>query len=191
MDYLNITKESLKKYYGLDLVKDEVNSVDIDFDFLSTSRIVFNRSVWETLQNIMITTQVDTKEIGFLLVGKEFLPNQVYFSEVILSDAPLKSNVTDFGEEITYFLKTVIDENLDIRCVIAHGHSHPNISEFYQNFSLKDLAGLVELTFSVEDFKLKNMQLVGCLVLPEREVKFVYFNPSDNKFYRFKNIEVE
>lgn len=191
MDCLNIAKESLKKYYGLDLKLDGSNCVDVCFDFLNASRVVFSKNVWEKLQNIMITTQVDTKEIGFLLVGKEFLPNQVYFNEVILSDAPLKSNVADFGKEITSFLKTMIEENLDVRTVIAHGHSHPNISEFYQNFSLSDLAGYVELTFSVEDFRLKNMQLVGCLVLPEGEVKFAYFNPDDNKFYAFESVEIE
>jgi len=191
MDYLNIAKESLKKYYGLDLVEDEVNSVDISFDFLKTSRVVFSKSCWEVIQNIMITTQVDEKEIGFLLVGKEFLPNQVYFSEVRLSDAPLKSNVTDFGEEITSFLKMMIDENLDVRKVIAHGHSHPKTSSFYQNFSLQDLASYVGLTESVEDFKVKNMQLVGCLVLPDGQVKFAYFNPADNKFYGFESVEIE
>ena len=91
----------------------------------------------------------------------------------------------------TESLKTMIDENLDVRTVIAHGHSHPNISPFYQNFSLKDLASYVCLTEIVEDFKLKNMQLVGCLVLPEGQVKFAYFNPSDNKFYDFEKIEIE
>lgn len=58
-------------------------------------------------------------------------------------------------------------------------------------FSLWDLASYVELTKMVPDFETKNMQLVGCLVTPDTEIRFAYFNPADDKFYGFETIEVE
>ena len=143
------------------------------------------------IQNIALTTQVDEKEIGFLLYGKEFLPNQVYLSKIVLSDAPLKSITAEFGKEITEELHQIIDENLDQRLVVVHGHSHPKISSKYSCFSLGDLSSYVELTESVIDFKEKNVQLVGCLVLPEGTINFIYYNPEDDKFYKFDIIEVE
>jgi len=190
--FLEKTIESLQKYYQKSFpLQSNAPIEEVSFEHLQNSRIVFQKEVWEMIQNIALTTQVDTKEIGFLMYGKEFLPNQVYFNKIILSDAPLKSIETEFGQGITEDLKTKIDENLDERTVVAHGHSHPKISEKYQYFSLGDLASYYELTEAVPDFQSKEMQLVGCLITPDLPIQFAYYNPADNKFYDFETIEVE
>ncbi len=191
MNFLEIARLSLEGNYGLTLPSDASVAINVDFDHLKTSRVVFSEFVFAKLQNIAFTTQVDAKEIGFLLYGKEFLPNQVYFYKISFSDAPLKSVVAEFGDAITKELEEVIDANLDARTVVAHGHSHPKLSSSYRSFSLGDLAAYIELTERVEDFKIKDMQLVGCLVTPDAPVKFAYFNPADDKFYDFCEVEVE
>ena len=191
-EYLDRARQSLFDFYQVNYPVDKNIAVkDICFDHLKNSRIIFKREIWESIQNISLTTQVDEKEIGFLLYGKEFLPNQVYFHQIVLSDAPLKSIETEFGKEITEDLKVRIEENLDERTVVAHGHSHPKISVDYGFFSLGDFSSYVELTMKVLDFRNKNMQLVGCLVTPDLPVLFIYFNPADGKFYDFSSIEVE
>lgn len=190
--FINLTIESLEKNYGVELSNERNQAVNqITFDHLKNSRIVFQKEVWAMLQNIALTTQVDAKEVGFLLYGKEFLPNQVYFNKIVLSESPLKSIETEFDSKITEELKTTIDENLDERKVVAHGHSHPKLSEKYEYFSIGDLAGYYELTEMVPEFKNKDMQLVGCLVTPDFPVQFMYYNPADNKFYDFESIEIE
>ncbi len=191
-EFLEKTIKSLEEQYQVSLEKEPNAAIDqISFEHLKNSQVVFNKDVWSMIQNIALTTQVDAKEIGFLLYGKEFLPNQVYFSKIVVSDAPLKSIETVFDEEITTDLKMKIDENLDNRIVVAHGHSHPKISPKYQYFSLGDLASYYELTEEVPDFKSKEMQLVGCLVTPDLPIQFVYYNPENNKFLDFEKIEVE
>lgn len=190
-NYLEKTVNVIKEEYGISLEEDEMVPLEIKWEHLKTSRIVIKEEIFEVLQNIAITTQVDSKEIGFLLYGKEFLPNQVYINKIVLSDAPLKSIETEFDRETTEDLKNRIDENLDDRTLVAYGHSHPKISEDYGSFSLKDLANLVELTEKVEDFKNKEMQLIGCLVTPDLPIKFIYYSPDKNKFVDFEIVEIE
>lgn len=190
-EYIIKTIKSLKENYNVEL-NDNLNTpIDIEWEHLKNSRIVIKKEVWEALQNVALTTQIDTKEVGFLLYGKEFLPNQVYINNIELSSSPLKSIEVEFDKEITENLKIKIDENLDERTLVAHGHSHPKISENYDKFSLKDLSNLVELTEKVEDFKTKEMQLIGCLITPDLPLKFIYYNPENNKFLDFERIEIE
>lgn len=190
--FLDKTVQSLQQHYNINIINERTIPVEeITFDHLKNSRVVFRKEVWEMIENIALTTQVDRKEIGFLLYGKEFLPNQVYFYKIAISDAPLKSIETEFGQKITEELKQTISENLDERTVVAHGHSHPKISEKYQYFSLGDLTCLYELTEKVPDFLKKEMQLVGCLVTPDKPIQFMYYNPDDHKFYDFERIEIE
>lgn len=190
-EYITNTIKSLKETYNIELDNNLNTPIDIEWEHLKNSRIVIKKEVWEALQNIALTTQIDTKEVGFLLYGKEFLPNQVYINNIELSTSPLKSIETEFDEGITENLKTKIDENLDERTLVAHGHSHPKISDDYDKFSLKDLSNLVELTYQVEDFKTKEMQLIGCLITPDLPIKFIYYNPENNKFLDFERIEIE
>lgn len=190
-EYITNTLKSLKETYNIELDNNLNTPIDIEWEHLKNSRIVIKKEVWEALQNIALTTQIDTKEVGFLLYGKEFLPNQVYINDIELSTSPLKSIEVEFDKDITENLKTKIDENLDERTLVAHGHSHPKISDDYDKFSLKDLSNLVELTYQVEDFKTKEMQLIGCLVTPDLPIKFIYYNPENNKFLDFERIEIE
>lgn len=190
-EYVLKTIESLKESYNIELGNNLNGAIDLEWEHLKNSRIVIKKDIWENLQNIALTTQIDTKEVGFLLYGKEFLPNQVYINNIELSTSPLKSIEVEFDKNITDNLKTKIDENLDARTVVIYGHSHPKISSDYDKFSLKDLSNLVELTEKVEDFKIKEMQLVGCLITPDLPIKFIYFNPANNKFLDFEILEIE
>lgn len=191
-NYLEETILSFQRHYGVQFPLDgHVAIEEVSLEYLKNSRIVFQKEIWEGIQNIALTTQVDTKEVGFLLYGKEFLPNQVYLNKIVLSDAPLKSIETEFGEGATEDLLTRIEENLDERTVVVYGHSHPKISEKYAYFSLGDLASLYELTETVPDFERKDMQLIGCLITPDTPVQFIYYNPADEKFYDFEKVEIE
>lgn len=190
-EYVTNTIKSLKDTYNIELDNNLNMPINIELEHLKNSRIVIKKEVWEILQNIALTTQIDTKEVGFLLYGKEFLPNQVYVNDIKLSNSPLKAIEVEFDDEIADDLRQRIDENLDSRTVVIYGHSHPKISDDYDKFSLKDLSNLVELTEKVEDFKSKEMQLVGCLVTPDLPIKFIYHNPDNNKFLDFERIEIE
>jgi len=173
---------SLKRDYDFDIEDDCNYPVELEFEKLENSRIVLSDNVKETLNNIMLTTITDKKEIGFICYGMEYLDNQVILDEIIISDSLLKSESTEFGPVITEQLKRRINSNVDDRTVVCFGHSHPDISDEYEYFSITDLSSLMELTLKKEEFKNKDMQLIGCLV--SKDIKFVYYNPDDDKFYK-------
>ena len=175
--------ESLKRDYNY-IVEDDYDNepIEIEFDRLENSRIVLSDKVKEIFKNISLTTIVDKKEIGFLAYGMEYLDNQVVLEEVIISDALLKSEVTEFGPLITEQLKRRINSVVDDREVVCFGHSHPNISDEYNCFSLGDLVSVRDLTLKNKEFIDKDMQLIACLI--SDYYKFIYYNPDDDKFYR-------
>lgn len=178
--------ESLKRDYNyiIDINDGENSPIEIEFEKLDNSRIVLSDKVKEMFKNINLTTIVDKKEIGFLAYGMEYLDNQVVLDEIILSDALLKSEVTEFGPLITEQLKRRINSNVDNREVVCFGHSHPNISEYYNYFSLGDLVSVRDLSLRFNEFKNKDMQLIACLI--SNDYKFIYYNPDDDKFYRIE-----
>lgn len=176
--------ESLKRDYNyiVNIDKGENYPVEIEFDKLNNSRIVLSDKVKEKFKNISLTTIVDKKEIGFFAYGMEYLDNQVVLNEVMVSDGLLKSDVTEFGPIITEQLKRRINSVVDNREVVCFGHSHPNISNEYNCFSLGDLVGIRNLTLKNNEFKNKDMQLIACLI--SDDYKFIYYNPDDDKFYK-------
>lgn len=177
--------ESLKRDYSYIVDNDFDNEpIEIEFDKLENSRIVLSDKVKEIFKNISLTTLIDKKEIGFLAYGMEYLDNQVVLEEVIISDALLKSEVTEFGPLITEQLKRRINSVVDDREVVCFGHSHPNISDEYNCFSLGDLVSVRDLTLKNNEFKNKDMQLIACLI--SDNYKFIYYNPDDDKFYKIE-----
>ena len=177
--------ESLKRDYNYIIDDDYDNEpIEIEFEKLENSRIVLSDKVKEIFKNISLTTLIDKKEIGFLAYGMEYLDNQVVLEEVIISDALLKSEVTEFGPLITEQLKRRINSVVDDREVVCFGHSHPNISDEYNCFSLSDLVSVRDLTLKNKEFIDKDMQLIACLI--SDDYKFIYYNPDDDKFYRIE-----
>lgn len=174
---------SLKRDYNYE-VDDELDNdpIEIEFEELENSRIVLSDNVKEMFNNIKLTTIIDKKEIGFIAYGMEYLDNQVLLNEIILSDAQLKSETTEFGPLITEQLQRRINFNIDEREVVCYGHSHPNISDEYNCFSLGDLVAIRNLTLKNEEFINKDMQLIACLI--SDDYKFIYYNPDDDKFYK-------
>jgi len=189
MNNMELVIDSIYNNYNILYDNDPSLPVDIEFETLNNSRIMIKKEVEEALKNIALTTTIDLKEIGFILYGKEYSENQVVFDKITISDAKLKSTTTEFGPLITEELNHELINNLDDRTVICYGHTHPNISNEYNFFSLSDLTSLVELTTNNKEFELKDIQLVGCLLT--NEIKFIYYDPYDNNFYKISNIEYE
>lgn len=186
--YLEMTKKSLEDQYQIDLIEDNTTPILIDLDTMPDNEVIINDDVKSILRNLIITTQVDKKEIGFIIYGKEISHNHVVLNKIEVSDGDLSSFKVNFGEEVTRHLKEVIDENLDERTVVVHGHTHPKVTDYYMNFSLGDLASYMEFTNTIIDFKEKNMQLIGMILLPDGQIKIAYYNPFDNRFYKMDNI---
>lgn len=188
--YLIKTKEALDSQYNSNLLVNSATPVTFTLDTMPDNQIIIKDNVKSVLTNLVITTQVDLKEVGFIIYGKEYEHNKVILSEIQVSDGTLSSFKVNFGSRITDYLKDVIEENLDEKTVIVHGHTHPNINAYSSFFSLGDLASYMEFTYNIDDFKNKNLQLIGMILTSDGKIKTAYYNPYDNRFYKMDNIEL-
>lgn len=191
MTFLEKTYKSLQSNYNFDGIVNEHTPVNVNFLEMPDNKVIINKEVIEEIKQIGRITFEEKKEIGFILYGKEFEHNKVYINNISISDGNLDNMSVIFGDNITKELETVIDENLDVKTVVVHSHSHPDISNSYKCFSLGDLSSYLEFTLKIEDFKVKNMQLIGCLLTDIDNLKFIYYNPYDDNFYEMKNIIIE
>lgn len=187
--YIEKTINSIKKQYGVELIENSSTPVVIEFEKMPDNEVIISDDVRSVLRNLIITTQVDEKEIGFIIYGKEISHNHILLNKIEVSDGDLSSFRVNFNSSITSSLKQVIDENLDERTVVVHGHTHPNVNTYYKYLSLGDLACYMEFTYKISDFENKNMQLVGMVLFPDGEMKIVYYNPYDEFFYEMDNIK--
>ena len=83
-----------------------------------------------------------------------------------------------------------IDNNLNSNFVVCHGHSHPSISKFHQNFSLGDFASYIEMNQNNSAFRNKQIELTSCLVTSTGDINFLFYDNISDNFYRFTNVYV-
>ncbi len=85
-------------------------------------------------------------------------------------------------------LQNRINENLNNGLVVCHGHSHPPIGNFHQNFSLGDFTSYIQTNQNNPVFKNKQVELTSCLVTSKGDINFVFYDNQSDNFYRFTNV---
>lgn len=69
-----------------------------------------------------------------------------------------------FNQSMINDLQNRINENLNNGFVVCHGHSHPPIGGFHQNFSLGDFTSFMQMNEDNLVFKNRQVELTSCLV---------------------------
>ena len=150
--------------------------------------IILTDEVYETLLSIKDVTVKTNKEIPFLLYGRETSQNIIEFDQLITSGSNRKNTEASFTAEMVNDLQDKVNKNLNNNFVVSHGHSHPPIGSFYENFSLGDFTSYIQMNLDNEPFKKKQIELTGCLVTPSGDINFVFYDNQRNNFYRFTNL---
>lgn len=88
-------------------------------------------------------------------------------------------------------LQNKINGNLNNGVVVCHGHSHPPIANFHQNFSLGNFTSFMQMNENHPVFKNGQVELTSCLVTSTGDTNFVFYDNISNNFYRFTNVFVK
>ena len=153
--------------------------------------IILSTAVYEKLTDIQYVTTESRKEVPFFLYGKETGNNQIVFDELQLQAVSEQETSVSYGEGMIRYLDKKIKENPSGEVIVGKGHSHPPIGEFFENFSIGDLAGDIQFTEGNKVFSSGMAETVSCVVTPSGDINFVYYDRNAQNFYRFTNVYVK
>lgn len=150
--------------------------------------IILTDEVYGALLGIRDVTVETNKEVPFFLYGKETSQNIIEFNELMTASDERQTTEADYNDVMVKDLQDKISKNLNNNFVVSHGHSHPPIGPFYENFSLGDFISYIQMNLDNEPFKKNQIELTGCLVTPSGDINFVFYDNQRNNFYRFTNL---
>ena len=158
---------------------------------MPNAQIVLSEEVYEMLLAVQEATLSTNQEFPFFLYGKEVGNNQIEFSEFISASNNRQSAEASFNQTMIDNLQNRISGNLNNGLVVCHGHSHPPIGNFHQNFSLGDFTTFMQMNEDNPVFKNRQVELTSCLVTSTGDVNFVFYDNANKNFYRFTNVVVK
>lgn len=88
-------------------------------------------------------------------------------------------------------LENKINSNTSSNLVVCHGHSHPPIGDYNENFSYGDFISYIEMNQNNQVFRSKQAELTSCLVTPKGDINFVFYDNVNDNFFRFTNVYVK
>lgn len=158
---------------------------------MPNAQIILSEEVYESLLAVNEVTNQTRKEIPFFLYGKEVSDNVIEFNEFMSSSNNRQSAEAHFDQNMINNLKDKVSDNLNNGFVVCHGHSHPPIGEFNENFSFGDFISYMEMNQNNQAFRNKQAELTSCLVTPKGDVNFVFYDNINDNFYRFTSVFVK
>ncbi len=181
-------KENFNKYnYG---EMTPINSTIIE-NMPKGSNIILSEDVYLMLTAVNEATNTTNQEFPFFLYGKEIGSNSIEFDEFVSSTTGGRQNATaSFDEKMISNLTNKIKYNFDNGLVVCHGHSHPPIGDFNENFSLGDFTSYIQMKLENSVFRNRKVELTSCLVTSTGDINFVFYDNTEQNFYRFVNVMV-
>ena len=153
--------------------------------------VILSEQVYEMLMDVVDVSNTDVVEVPFFLFGTEISGNVIEFNEFMSSSRDRQSSAASFNDEMVNYLEQRLNGGFHNGLVACHGHTHPPVGTFYQNFSLGDLTTYMQMNEENEVFKNRKVELVGCLVTSTWDVNFVFYDNRKQDFYRFTNVFVK
>ena len=157
---------------------------------MPSSQILLSEDVYEALLATQDVTNETLKEIPFFLYGQEIGSNSIEFTEYISASTNRENTSATFNTEMINNLSNKINGSLNNGLVVSHGHSHPPIGDYNENFSLGDFASYMYMNLENPVFKNRQVELTGCLLTPSGDINFVFYDNINQNFYRFTNVFV-
>lgn len=158
---------------------------------MPNAQIVLSEQVYEMLLAIQEATNSTNQEFPFFLYGKEVGNNRIEFTEFMSASNNRQNAEASFNDTMINNLQNRINGNLNNGLVVCHGHSHPPIGNFHQNFSLGDFTSFMQMNEENPVFKNRQVELTSCLVTSTGDINFVFYDNANQNFYRFTNVVVK
>lgn len=153
--------------------------------------IILSEQVFDMLCAIQDVTNTEMEEVPFFLIGMEGSDNSIEFTEFMSSSRDRQSTEASFNQDMVDYLQNRISGHLNDGLVVCHGHSHPAIGRFYENFSLGDLTTYIQMNEENAVFRNRKVELVGCVVTSTGNINFVFYDNKRQDFYRFTHVYVK
>lgn len=170
---------------------DEMTPINSDIiNNMPNAQIVLSEDVYERLLAVQDVTLSTNQEFPFFLYGKEIGSNQIEFNEFMSVSNNRQRTSASFNQTMINYLQDKINGNLNSGFVVCHGHSHPPIGDFHQNFSLGDFTSFMQMNEENPVFKNRQVELTSCVVTITGDINFVFYDNVNQNFYRFTNVVV-
>lgn len=154
-------------------------------------KIILSEQVYDMLMAISDVTNSEMEEVPFFLFGTETSDNTIEFSEFMSSSRERQGTQASFDQNMVKYLQDRINGNMNDGLVVCHGHSHPPIGSYNENFSLGDFTSYMQMNRDNEIFRSRKIELVGCVVTSTGDINFVFYDNRHNDFYRFTQVYVK
>ena len=158
---------------------------------MPNASVVLSEEVYESLLAIHDVTNDSKQEFPFFLYGKEVGNNVILFDEFVSSSSNRQNAQAHFDQNMINNLENKINNNTSGNLVVCHGHSHPPLGDFNENFSYGDFISYVEMNQNNQVFRSKQAELTSCLVTPSGDINFVFYDNVNDNFFRFTNVYVK
>lgn len=158
---------------------------------MPNAQIIISEEVYASLLAVNSVTNETRQEIPFFLYGKEVSDNVIEFTGFMSSSNNRQNAQAHFDQAMLDNLQNEVNNNMNNNFVVCHGHSHPPIGEFNENFSFGDFISYMEMNQNNEVFRNKKVELTSCLVTPKGDINFAFYDNVSDNFYRFTNVYVK
>lgn len=151
------------------------------------SAVIIADNVQDIMRLIQEITTKSKKEIPFILYGKNE-GKIVFFDQIDVELDELSGIEADFSGLMPKLQDFINKSKKDGNDIVAHGHSHPEVGQYYNSFSLGDMNAYKSMRFDNDVFNSKKVELCSCL-LTGGNVNFLFFDGND--YYKFNDVFVQ
>lgn len=147
-------------------------------------KVILSSDVAMFLGAVDDATKETGREIAFLLFGKT--QGQVVYIDNYIADGVSDSMSAHISPAINSALQNYINASRkDGTDIVVHGHSHPKLGSYYNNFSLGDMEAYTEFREANNVFNSNKIWLSSCLVV-DGNFNFLFYDGND--YYKFNEV---
>ena len=147
-------------------------------------KVILSSDVAAFLDVVDDTTKETGREIAFLLFGKT--QEQVVYIDNYIVNGLSDSMNAHFSSAINSALQNFINSSeKDGTDMVVHGHSHPKLGNYYNNFSLGDMEAYTKFREANNVFNSNKIWLSSCLVV-DGNFNFLFYDGND--YYKFNEV---
>ncbi len=147
-------------------------------------KVILSSDVAAFLDVVDDTTKETGREIAFLLFGKT--QGQVVYIDNYIVNGLSDSMNAHFSSAINSALQNFINSSeKDGTDMVVHGHSHPKLGNYYNNFSLGDMEAYTKFREANNVFNSNKIWLSSCLVV-DGNFNFLFYDGND--YFKFNEV---
>lgn len=154
---------------------------------MPNGKIFITEEVYENLMAVLQATNDTNKEYPFFLHGKE-IDNTVEFTGFYSRSSNNSNMEAAFNEDMIKHAEKQLEKNKNNGFVLCNGHTHPALTDYFENPSWWDLAAITYMKEDNEVFKKHEAEVLGCILTATGDLNFIFYDDKQENFYRFTNV---